>query len=386
MLRQDRILRALVVGSVLQLLLPREARAEGGASYKFVSWREDSDRIKVDSHYGSLADTLPAEIRLKLTGVIDTITGATPTGQLTPDDNGALPTSEIEDRRKAWQLDASRSFGPTNLALGYANSRENDYVSNGWSVNTRTDFNQKNTTLLLGVAGTRDKVQVFFQRQRERKRSTDFIVGVTQLLNPETSLNLDFGYGRSSGYLSDPYKLIEEHVDLGGGLVLLRTFGENRPREREKWTAFLSVNHALTALNAAVEGSYRYYHDSFGIDAHTLSLEWFQKFFGDRVVVRPSLRFHQQDAADFYRLTLDGTGYVPGPVPNPAGPFYSADFRLSRMRTTTIGLKVVLNAVPGRLAFDAGFDRYLMRGRDGVTPGAAYVDADNFSLGATLTW
>jgi hypothetical protein len=56
------------------------------------------------------------------------------------------------------------------------------------------------------------------------------------------------------------------------------------------------------------------------------------------------------------------------------------------MRTTTLGLKVVLNLIPGRLAVDAGFDRYLMRGRDSVTPRAAYVDANNFSLGATFTW
>ncbi|HEU5080228.1 MAG TPA: DUF3570 domain-containing protein [Opitutaceae bacterium] len=377
--------RALVVASALQLILPRVVRAEGTVSYKFVSWREEEDRIRVDSQYGSVEDTLPAEVKVKLTGVLDSIAGATPTGELTPGDDGKLPTSEIDDYRKAWEANASRQFGAFNLALGFANSRESDYVSNGWSVNTQTELNQKNTTLLLGVAGTQDKVKVFFQRPWEKKRTTDFIAGVTQLLNPETSLNVDIGYGRSRGYLSDPYKLIEENVPVEDGL-LLRTFGENRPREREKWTAFVGVNHAFTALNAAIDGSYRFYHDSFGINAHTVSIQWLQKLINDRLVLIPSIRFYQQTAAEFYRLSLDGTGFVPSGTPNPAGPFYSADFRLSHMRTTTLGIKAVVNVIPDRLTIDASYERYLMRGRDGVTPGEAYVDANNISVEASFHW
>jgi hypothetical protein len=175
-------------------------------------------------------------------------------------------------------------------------------------------------------------------------------------------------------------------VDLGGGLVLLRTFGENRPREREKWTAYVSLNRAIAGLHAAVEGSYRFYHDSFGVTGHTVALEWLQKLGDERVVLRPGFRLYQQSEADFYRLTLDGTNFVPGPRPSANGPFYSADYRLSRMRTATVGLKVVVRVIPDRFSVDAGFERYLMSGRDGVTPRAAYVDANNFTVGASFNW
>ena len=46
--------------------------------------------------------------------------------------------------------DAGLDTYDANVALGFGNSRESDYVSNGYSINTLTDFNQKNTTLLLG--------------------------------------------------------------------------------------------------------------------------------------------------------------------------------------------------------------------------------------------
>lgn len=382
----DRTLRCLFIALALQLLLPRESRAEGAVSYKFQSWREEADRIQVNSHYGSVEQSLPADAKLKLSGVIDSITGATPTGQLPTVPGGQVPLTEIEDRRKAWQAELSKPFGRIDVSLGFANSRESDYVSNGWSLNTLSNFNQKNTTLLLGLAGTSDDVKVFFQKPWEHKRSLDLIAGVTQLLDPNTSVTFNLGYGKASGFLSDPYKLIEKHVDLGGGLSLLRTFGENRPRDRAKWTAFACLNRAMPDLNGALEGTYRFYSDDFGITSHTITLEWFQKIGGERFLLRPSVRFYEQSSADFYRLTLDGTAINPGSVPDPNGPFYSADFRLSKMRTFTYGLKAIVILVPDRVTVDASIERYTMHGRDNITSPSAYVDADVFTVGARIAW
>lgn len=387
MISADQSVRCLVVAFVLQLLLPRDARAEGDVSYKFQSWQEEAGRVRVDSHYGLAEQSLPADAKLKLTGVIDSITGATPTGQLPTTPGGPVPLTNIEDRRKAWQAEVSKPLGSVNLSLGYANSRESDYVSNGWSLNTLTDLNKKNTTFLLGVAGTSDRVKVFFQQPWEHKRSLDAVVGVTQLIDPNTSVSFNLSYGRATGFLSDPYKLIEKHVDVGPGFPqLLRTFGENRPDERKKWIGFASINHAIPEVNGAVEGSYRLYHDDFGVTSHTVSLEWFQKIGGDRFVLRPAVRLYQQSAADFYLLTLDGTSITPGLMPNPQGPFYSDDYRLSKMRTFTYGLRAVYTVIPQRLVVDASYDRYSMKGRDGMTSPSAYTDANVFTVGGKWMW
>lgn len=386
MVPPDRSLRCFLFACALQLALPRESRAEGALSYKFQSWQEDDGRVRVDSHYGMAEQSLPADAKLKLSGVVDTITGATPTGEAPATPGGSVPLSEIDDRRTAWQLEASKQFHAVNVSLGYAKSRESDYISDGWSINTATDLNQKNTTLLIGLGGTSDDVKVFFQTPWEHKRSLDAIVGVTQLINPTTTASFNLTYGRATGFLADPYKLIEKHVDLGGGLILRRTFGENRPDEREKWIGHASLNHSFAELNGAIESSYRLYHDTFGITSHTLSVAWFQKLAGDRLIVNPAVRLYQQSAADFYRLTLDGTTITPGSRPDPKGPFYSADYRLSKMRTTDLGLKLIFVAIPDRLTFDVSYDRYTMRGRDGFTPASAYADAHVFTVGGKWSW
>jgi hypothetical protein len=291
----------------------------------------------------------------------------------------------MTDRRKAWNATLAHQFKRVNLAVGFGNSRESDYVSDGWSLNTLTDFNQKNTTVLLGVAGTNDDIRVFYQPEWTEKKTNDIIAGVTQLLDPRTAVTFNLTWGRQRGYLADPYKLVQKNTEIFPGISLPLTFPENRPAEREKWVALVALNHAFPEANAAIDLSYRYYHDTYGTDANTVDLAWFQNL-GARVIVRPSVRFYDQSAASFYYYKLDGTPVVPLPgAPRPGGPFYSSDYRLSALRTLTYGLKVVWSATDA-LQFDAAYECYDMRGRGNSTPQSAYPRADIFTVGAKFAW
>jgi len=368
----------------LALLPARAARAETSVAYKYQDYSETSGRIQVHAQYGSLEQSLGTDAKLKVMGVLDAISGATPTGQLVDPTTGELPLTEIHDHRKAWTAEYSQQVDRVHVALGVSNSRESDYVSTGVSLNTITDFNGKNTGLVLGIAGTHDKAHVFFQDPWAKKDSQDFIVGVNQLIDPGTTVSVNLGYGHSSGYLSDPYKIIQKHTNIIGDLYLDLTFPENRPGKRDKYTFQTSVNHALKSLDAAVEGSYRYYTDSFGIHSHTLEATWFQKL-GPKFILAPNLRLYRQSAADFYHLSLDGTNIVPTEVPNPSGPFYSSDHRLSRMRTFTAGLKLSYQPTES-LRLDIAYDRYDMRGLDGRTPQQAFSKANIYTVGISYTF
>jgi hypothetical protein len=323
-------------------------------------------------------------MHLKVLGVLDTISGATPTGQPPAAPGGSVPLTNVEDRRKAWSLDLARQLPRTNVSVGYANSREDDYVSNGWSFNTVTDFNQKNTTLLLGVAGTDDDIKVFYQKDWVKKRGIDLIAGVTQLLDPRTSITFNVGFGRSTGYHADPYRVIQKRVEVDPGVFLPLTFGENRPDEREKWTALVTINRSFPEAHGAAEASYRLYHDSFDTTAHTIDLAWFQKV-GSQLTLRPGFRFYDQTAADFYRIDITGTNIEPTGRPVPAGPFFSADYRLSAFRSYTYGLKGVWT-INSNWQLDASFERYEMRGKDSVTSRSVYPKANVVNLGIRFTW
>ncbi|WP_404425215.1 DUF3570 domain-containing protein [Nibricoccus sp. IMCC34717] len=375
--------RVLYVVLSLHLLVARLRGAEDSLSIKHQSYQEADGRIRVDSQYAMADAQLPAEIRLQLTGVIDTIAGATPTGELRLDLKDPVVLSEMRDRRKAWHAEVSRPVGPTLLSLGYDNSRESDYVSNAYSVNTATDFNAKNTTFLAGLAYADDDVKSVGSGSWRGKRATDAMVGITQLLNPDTTLNVSLTYGYSSGFLNDPYKLVMKTIEVLPGLFQRLTFAENRPDTREKRIVTATLNRSFTRLHGALEAGYRLYDDSFGVTAQSLTLTWFQRFAGERLLLVPSLRYHRQGAADFYHPNLDLTPILPETDPTVR---YSSDYRLAQLETWTLGMKVVWFAIPDRLSLDAAVDHYRMRGLDSLTPASAFPTANNFMLGATLRW
>lgn len=364
---------------------PKALVAESSASYKYEDYRESDGRIVVKTQSARVDQDLDSFTHIKIEGVIDAIAGATPNGQPAPTGSDQVVLSNMDDRRKAWNVDLSRQIQQINLDAGFANSRESDYVSNGWSLNTLTSYNEKNTTLLAGVAGTRDRVKVFYQSEWEKKRSNDVILGVTQLLDPHTSIAINTSWGRATGYLSDPYKLVQKSVEVGPGVFLPFTFSENRPNERTKWTILASLNRDFPSAHGAVEATYRYSHDSFGTNAHTLDLNWLQRF-GEHFVVKPEFRFYDQSRADFYHYNLDSTSIMPtGGAPHANGPFYSSDYRLSALRTYLFGLKAIW--VPSsRWQVDAAIEKYDMHGKDHVTAKSAYPRAMILTVGAKLSW
>jgi hypothetical protein len=378
-------LRATAFALFLLWAASRALRAEESISYKYEDYRERGGRIAVKTQGAYLEKDFGTETHLKVEGILDAIAGATPNGQPAPAGSDQVPLSQLHERRKAWNAALSRQFSRVNIALGVGNSRESDYVSTGWSVNTLTDFNQKNTTLLVGAAGTDDDVKVFFQAPRARKRTNDLIIGLTQLLDPRTSLTANVTWGRQTGYLSDPYKLVEKTTEIIPGASLPLTFAENRPDERDKWIALIGLNRAFPEARGAIDATYRLYRDSFGTTAHTIDLAWFQHV-GERVLLRPGFRFYDQTAADFYHYRLDATSIVPLPgPPRPGGPFYSSDWRLSAMQSFTYGLKLIWNMTDA-LQLDAAFERYDMRGTDHVTPQSAYCRANIVTAGAKFSW
>lgn len=369
----------------LMLAQPRSAQAEGLLSYKYQDYRESGGRIVVKTQAAVAEQDLGTATRLKVQGIIDAIAGATPNGQPAPAGSDQVVLTKLTERRKAWNADLSHQFSRTRISVGGANSRESDYVSTGVSLNTQTGFNQKNTTLLAGIAGTEDRVKVFYQTAWADKRTMDVILGVTQLLDPRTSVTLNLTWGESEGYLNDQYKLVQKNVQLAPGFSLPFTYSENRPDQRTRVIALAAWNQTFPKLGGTVDASYRYFRDSFDTTAHTVELHWLQRL-GEHVILQPELRLYQQTAAEFYHYRLDGTNITPvAGAPRPQGPFYSSDYRLSEMATLFYGAKLIWTPSE-RWQFDAAVEQYEMRGRDGVTPQSAYPNAAIVTVGGRFSW
>jgi hypothetical protein len=377
--------KVVLLAGLLAVSLPRLARAEDVVSVKHQSWQEEGGRIRVDATSALIEKELSVATKLRLTGVVDVIAGATPNGQPAPAGRDQVPLSYLDDRREAWTIDLSHQFSRSLVTIGHAQSRESDYLSDGWSVNTATDFNEKHTTLLAGFAWVDDDITALPLRAPRTKDGWDAMVGVTQILGPRASLTVNLTHGRTTGYLSDPYKIIKKDTEIVPGFSLPRTFPENRPEEREKWILHGALNLSLPEAGGVLEASVRAYRDDWEVTSATFAVEWFHQL-AERLIVRPAVRYYRQSEADFYRITLDGSPIVPGNIASGRAPYYSADYRLAELDSFNVGIKVVWTLLEDRLTLDGAYERYTMRGRDGRTSKSAFPKADVYTVGARWAW
>jgi hypothetical protein len=139
-----------------------------------------------------------------------------------------------------------------------------------------------NRTWNVGVGYAADRISSTNDPTlHQRKNTVEFMVGVTQAwtANDLVQVNLTLNHGH--GYYSDPYK----EPDI-------------RPNQRTQSILLTRWNHHFSEMSATLKSSYRYYHDNFGINAHTVGAEWVQPL-GDRWTVTPELRYYTQGAASF---------------------------------------------------------------------------------------
>lgn len=273
-----------------------------------------------------------------------------------------VPKANVDDTRWGLNMELSKRFEQHTLSAMLSLSLESDYQSQGIALKDAIDFNNKNTTLLLGVAGNYDLVDSPYVSSTQDKQTYDFMVGLTQLLDRNTFITLNYSLGFAQGFLNDPYKVTE----LNGIIV-----PEHRPDQRDKQIVYLGLNHYFVPLRGAAELGFRRYDDSFGVGADTISLAWFQKI-GDHWMLRPSLRWYDQNAADFYDVQFTGT-----PID------YSSDYRISALQSTCYGLKVIWMPTD-KLNLDLSVERYAQKGTDGVTPEDAYPSATIIMAGIHL--
>jgi hypothetical protein len=381
-MKQDRGSRRppwVMLALLAQSVTGPRVRSEDRLANKVEYYEEDGNRINVLTESAYFEKAINSTLSLQGTFVYDSISGASPTGAPPPPGSHRVPVANLDDTRYAGNLQLGIHFANHTLSPQFSYSSEHDYTSLGLALNDAIEFNQKNTTLTIGVAHDFDQVEPVFWPNAKRKDSTDFLIGVTQLLNPQTYITVNGTVGYSDGYLADPYKRFRftDYPDPTS------TFPEKRPGHKSKEVLYVSATHYFNPVNASLEASYRFYHDSFDIYAQTVGLTWFQKI-GKHVILAPFFRYYYQTAADFYHVQLPGDPSDPA-NPTPIPSYYSADYRLSEMETFTYGGKVIFQ-INDHFRIDGAYTRYDMEGLDGRTSQDAYPKANVFSLGGTWSF
>jgi hypothetical protein len=282
----------------------------------------------------------------------------------------SVPLTEMHDHRNAFSMQVPMTFGRHQITPSFAYSCEIDYISFGGALNYSLSLNDKNTTLNTGWAHNGDTVRDdLFNWQA--KMTDDVFLGLVQLFGPKAYLTVNTSLGFEHGYLADPYRGVMLASELQNNPDDPALSPEVRPRHRDTQILYTSWTQFVTPLNGSYELSYRFFHDSYGIIANTVELDWHQKI-GKYLVISPTFRYYVQNAADFYYTLVPDYNGLPS--------FYSSDYRLSEFESFATGVTVSWR-VDKHLSLDASYMRYLMRGLDGVTSQSAYPAANVVSIG-----
>jgi hypothetical protein len=235
-----------------------------------------------------------------------------------------------------WDIPVDRL---TSVTLGAKISGEDDFISGTLNASVARDFNEKNTTLTLGVSNEFDRLSpiggtpvadsdysLFEKTSNKTKDGVAGLFGLTQVMTQNWISELNFSIDRFKGYLNDPYKIASVLDSAGNtsGYVY-----ENRPEQRTRKSVFLENRAALNQFSADL--SLRYMQDDWHIRSDTAELRPRWTLSDGGQYFEPSVRWYKQTAAYFYTPWLPNSVHVPQ--------YQSSDERLGAFHALTYGLK-----------------------------------------------
>jgi hypothetical protein len=332
-----------------------------------------------------------------------------------------LSTASPETRRQV-SGKLGYAWDSATLNVGGGISDEPDYKSYFFNTDGTADLNQKLTTLSWGASYTtsniaasqdtnvgadlgdylgqirlKDNISTLYGTRHDIAAD----IGITQILGRDSLISGTMSYTRSTGYLSDPYKLTLLAFDdpkqpPGVGTVLTQEVLEQRPTLRNQLSFAARFIQYIAGTDAALHVDYRFFHDDWGIDSHTLDLSLYQPL-GDGWMLVPGLRYYTQSAADFYKPYFLFNQAFPTKLPvNPAvGPKidfsklpirnFSSDERLSGYGSLSAQI-VIDKQLRDDLKLEIGAEYSVREGSlklgGGGVPG--FADLTSYSVYASL--
>jgi len=237
--------------------------------------------------------------------------------------------SKYKERRTQNNLGVDYLHGNTLYSIGFINSDEPDYKSNTAFASVSQSMFGDLTTVSFGFSRGWDKVgevdHGIFQKYVGDADHRTWSVGLSQVLTRNMLLGLNFETDENSGYLRSPYRGVR-FVDPSSARGY--SFGQaNTPGTRTGNAASAQLKYYLP-WHAAVDGSYRFYNDTWGIQANTTKLGYTQPIWGS-LTLDAMARYYWQTHATFYSDLF--------PFEN-AQNFESRDRELAQFHSLTFGL------------------------------------------------
>ncbi len=316
--------------------------------YNYYKERQENggDRISVKAPQFWFKAPLNSRTEMEGSLVVDSVSGASP--QYLNSISGASGIG-IEDQRRAADFKLTRYFDRYSIGAGVVISDEDDYLSRGGVIDARLWSADKNTVVSFSTGFHNDDITSTNNRSLHESRKTeDFLIGVTQVIDQVSLVQFNLTWATSDGYHSDPYK-----------------FFDSRPQSRDQFAFLTRYNRYFKELGSSLHADYRYYWDSWSLESSMFELAWYQPL-GKVWTIKPNVRYYTQTPAEFFSTVYPPQDY---------NSIYSTDFRLSGFGSVSTGIKLIRDLGDG-LSTDLKFEYiYQSPGLKFGSPGAALFDS-----------
>ena len=219
------------------------------------------------------------------------------------DISGASPdvlagASEYSEERDEYTIGGMYLRDNTLLDVSYIYSEEDDYESDTFNFDVSHEMFGAMTKINLGASYATDTIMrndlPTFEEDLDRYL---FRAGISQVITKTTVMRFDYEATVEEGFLNNPYRFVFVNgVSLGSG-------SEEYPDTRTG-QAFALKGIKYWQHRASTSLGYRFYRDTWDIQAHTFDLNYSQ-YIGNQWVVDLYGRFYTQDKANFYSDNFD---------------------------------------------------------------------------------
>lgn len=204
--------------------------------------------------------------------------------------------SPYDEERTQWSLGMDYLRGNTTLSIGATTSDESDFEARTYSFGITQDMFGDMTTLSLNYAIGDDTVGLSDDPSFKRKidRQT-YALGITQILTRNLITSLKVETITDEGFLNNPYRSVR-YLDPGSAIGF--SFEpELYPNTRTTTAVGLRARYYLP-YRAAIQAEYRFFTDTWGIDANTVAISYVHPWRDWTFEVK--YRWHKQTSADFF--------------------------------------------------------------------------------------
>lgn len=204
--------------------------------------------------------------------------------------------SPYEEERTQIGVGMTYLHANTTMNVGYTTSEENDFDAETVAFSVSQDMFGDLTTVTLSYAlGDNTVGNILDENFSEEADRQQYAVGISQILTRNLIAGFDFEVITDEGFLNNPYRSVRFLNDTGSGFGFQ---SEVYPNTRTSSAAAIRGRYFLP-YRAAVHAEYRYFEDTWGIQAHTGEIGYTHPW-KMGLTFDLKYRYYTQTEADFF--------------------------------------------------------------------------------------